>query len=153
MSYRVSEGNTIPIDRFKEKIGWTPSNWPHSDGCLKLIDGKSVANVNGARISGNHFSIHYKYDIIANEIYFPIVFMCEEAGLVVNNEQELDDWAGKRFSLSCMKDKVEVKKEYMKGRTEKEIRQDEVRHKDRLPFSQIYDYDTDDTIGYKYIEI
>lgn len=153
MSASTPSYGTIARQEFREKIRWTPANTPHSVNSLKLVNGDSVVSLGGAKISGKYFSIYYWYDALSDKANYPIVFTNGDARLTVNSTEELDEWAEKGFPLSSMREKAEVKKEYLRGAGKNEIRQDEVRHRDRLPFKELYDYDTDELIGYVYIEI
>lgn len=144
---------SISINDFRQKIGWSCTNYPYSVSGLRLINNISVAEIGGAKIFGVHFSIYYKYDAGLEQMYYPLVFMHGGASLIVKNEKELDEWIGNECALCYLCDKAELKKEILKGKTEKEIRQDEISHEDRLVYHEIYDWDSDDMLGYKYVEI
>ena len=66
--------NNMSLNAFKEKIGWNVANVPFSESGFRLIDGNSVAEIGGAKIFNVHFGIYYKYHLISDKIYFPIIF-------------------------------------------------------------------------------
>lgn len=144
---------TISYSKFREKIGWNVSNVPLEEGSLSLYNEYSVASIRGAKIFGVHFGIYYRYNVIENNIHFPIVFTHGGGKLVVHNENELDEWIGNHCILSYLCDNFEVKKENLRGMDYKEIRCEEVKYPNRLPFSELYDFSKNEFYGYRYVEI
>lgn len=144
---------TISYNKFKEKIGWNVSNVPLEEGSLKLEDGSSVASIGGAKIFGVHFRIYYKYDVMKNTIQFPIIFTKGGGKLVVHNETELDEWLGNHCILCYLCDNLEIKSENLRGMDYKEIRREEIKHPNRLPIDELYDFSKEEFFGYRYIEV
>ena len=144
---------TISYSKFKEKIGWNVSNVPLDEGNLRLENGYSVASIGGAKIFGVHFGIYYKYNVMENNIQFPIVFKHGSGKLVVHNENELDEWIGNHCILCYLCDNFEVKTENLRGMDYKEIRQEEIKYPNRLPFDELYDFTKDEFYGYRYVEV
>lgn len=143
----------ISIEKFREKIGWNCSNYPFSTEGLSLLSGNSVASIEGAKIFNVHFGIYYKYDILADKVYFPIVFTKGGGRFVAHNEAELDEWIGNNCALSYLVENHEVKREVLRGMDYSEIRKEEIKYPNRLVFTELYDYNKEEFYGYKYVEI
>lgn len=143
----------MSLKEFKQMIGWDYSNNPLSESSLRLIDGNSVAENKGTKIFGVHFSMYYKYNLVADKVYFPMVFTHGSGRFTAHNEKELDEWLEHRCPLYYFTENLDVKVEKLNGMDYKEIRNEEIKYPNRLPFDELYDWNKDEFFGYKYIEI
>lgn len=143
----------MSINKFREKIGWNSANYPYSSEALSLLGRDSVAHIEGAKIFNVHFGIYYKYDILADMVYFPIVFTKGGGRFVAHNEAELDEWIASHCLLCYLTENHEEKKEILRGVDYTEIRNEEIKYPNRLVFDELYDFDKEEFYGYRYIEI
>ena len=147
------ENESMSLKAFREKIGMTAHNCPRSEQALHLISGNSVAKVEGARIFNVRFGIYFKYDILADKAYFPIIFTHGGGRFTAHNEAELNEWIDAYCPMCYFCEDLEEKVEKMEGKDYQEIRKDEVSHPERLVYDELYDFTNDEFYGYKYVEI
>jgi hypothetical protein len=144
---------SISLNTFKVKICWSVSNEPLEINSLHLVNGNSVAEIHGARIFGVHFGIYYKFDLLADKAYFPMVFTHGSGRFTAHNEKELDEWLEHRCLLCYFTENLDVKVEKLNGMDYKDIRKEEIKYPNRFPFDELYDWNKEAFFGYKYIEI
>ena len=82
--------NTISYNEFRNKIGWTPNNYPYSVSKLNLVNGNSGVKLVGALINGTHYNVYYNENILGGIVYFPILFENGSKYCKVQNAAELD---------------------------------------------------------------
>ena len=143
----------MSLNAFKVKIDWSVSNEPLEINSLRLANGNSVAEIHGARLFGMHFGIYYKFDLLADKVYFPMVFTHGGGRFTAHNEKELDEWLEHRCLLCYFSEKLEVKVEKLNGMDYKDIRKEEIKYPNRLAFDELYDFSKDEFVGYKYLEL
>lgn len=143
----------MSLKEFKQMIGWDYSNNPLSESSLNLIDGNSVAENKGTKIFGVHFSMYYKYNLVADKIYFPIVFAKGGGRFTAHNREELKEWLDHHCILCYLCDNFEEKVENLPDADYMDIRKEEIKYPNRLVYDEIYSFTKDKFIGYKYIEI
>ena len=146
--------NYISRQDFKDLIGWNCGNEPYSWQALKLANGLNGARMGSAKIFKNHYEVYYKYDVIKDIIFYPIVFKMGCRGFVANNKEELIHFLEeiKKENFSVMEKKVEEKVEKMVNSPITDIRNDEISHEDRIVFQEAYDWIEEKYLGYWYVE-
>lgn len=146
--------NYISRQDFKDIIGWNCANEPYSWQALKLANGLNGARMEGAKIFKNHYAVYYKYNVIKDIIFFPIVFKMGCRGFVAHNKEELIHFLEeiKKENFLVMEKKVEEKVEKMVNRSITDIRNDEIAHEDRIVFEEAYDWREEKYLGYWYVE-
>lgn len=150
----MDSNNYISRERFKELIGWNCANEPYSWQALKLANGLNGARMGGAKIFKNHYAVYYKYDVIKDIIFFPIVFKMGCRGFVAHNKEEFIHFLEeiKKENFSVMEKKVEEKVEKMVGCPITEIRKHEISNENRIPYDESYDWNKEQFNGYWYVE-
>ena len=143
-------GDTIRIGDFEKIIGWNASNVPMDEKSLRLEDGTRVAYNRGVRINGKEgYTVCYRYDIIKGVIFFPIVFAKDNRRYTASDVKSIENFV----ETGILNEPFLIKNEIMKGSDYKRIRNHEIMFNDRLPFTELYDWNTDSFYGYSYIEI
>lgn len=144
----------IETNKFRELIGWSYNNEPFSWQRLKLANGLDGARMEGAKIFNSHYSVYYKYDVIKEKVFFPIVFKMGCRGFVAHNKKELEHFLAeiKKENFSVMEQKIEEKVERMVGTPITEIRKDEIAHEDRIVYEEAYDWNKEEYFGYWYVQ-
>lgn len=145
--------NSIYINDFDEIIGKNVSNMPLSEECLKLTNGMSGSKLGGMKIHGVHFSLYYKYDIMAGKVYFPVVISKGGRGTIIDTKEELEEFVSHAEVLWHLDKEIVEKAEILRDKYYYEIRQDEVAHPNRIIFNEAYSLSRDEFIGYYYVEV
>ena len=141
--------NSISISEFRNKIGWTPNNYPYSVGSLKLVNGNCGVKLGGARIERTHFNVYYNENILGGVIYFPILFTNGSNSYKVNNSTDLEAFLNGK--LQTFDNPITEQKEILHGLEYSQIKMHEVSQPNRIVFSELYSWSKEQFYGYEYV--
>ena len=141
--------NTISYNEFRNKIGWTPNNYPYSVSKLNLVNGNSGVKLGGALINGTHYNVYYNENILGGIVYFPILFENGSKYCKVQNAAELDAFLN--GSLPMIEGFSE-KKETLRELEYNQIRMHEISQPNRIVFSELYSWSKEQFYGYQFVE-
>jgi len=108
--------------------------------------------VSGTRIGKEHYNLYYKYDVMKDIVFFPIIITEDDDKankcFIAKSREELEQFVEKpKFTQD-----FEIKNEKMVGREYKEIRSHEVSFNNRIPFTELYSWSKEEFYGYRYVE-
>ena len=143
---------TISRMDFRAMVGWNCGNYPYSTSGLSYANGLSGAQIECAKINESHYNLYYKYDVLKDTIHFPIVITpyADDADkcFIAHSRLEL---VGFLENPTFDKPFAE-KREIMIGSDYSAIRSHEISVWNRIPFTELYDWNKEEFYGYKYVE-
>ncbi len=141
---------SINYNEFRNKIGWTPNNYPYSVDKLNLVNGNSGVKLGGTLINGTHYNVYYNENVVGGNVYFPIIFTDKSNTYKVQDAADLESFLN--GELKTENNQITEQKETLRELDYIQIRMHEVSKPNRIVFDELYSWSKEQFYGYQFVE-